>query len=260
MISDVYRFEWKNERMNLLQQRFLQTISKVEENKEHREDVCSRMNRCRFEIDKDVYEIVKDIWGKAFAPFITEGLYSFLAVCWKNQMTNLIGMVIVDIALGHDKYRKVEEKWYLFSVILALAGMGNFMEAVSWERIEQAKKISCKMHGRVVPCYGWYKNVPDKDCWHDYYEYVVKPMAIAIAAEGGNGKLFEYTDDWRHVANRLEVPVHLNEEIMKFLIEDAIGYISAGDTSHYNPFWIFGSECYEEIMEDLNERNRAIHK
>ena len=78
-------------------------------------------------------------------------------------------------------------------------------------------------------------------------------MVKAIAEEGASGKLFKCVDDWRYVANQLETPVHLDEEIVKFLVEDAIDYVVACDCSQYNPLWLFGSECYKEISDDISK-------
>lgn len=206
----------------------------------------------RFQIDEQIYTLAVEIWGKRLAPFITECLYSFEGPCWKHQMRNLIGMLVVDTALEYDKYDQIEEKWTLFSNVVCQARMGWYTEAIRWDYLEKAKRIACKMHGKIVPYFGWRQNFAGNACWHDYYEYVVKPMMKSIAVSGACGKLFEYVDDWRFVANQLKPPVHLDEEIVKFLVEDAINYVVACDCSQYNPLWIFGSECYEEIMKDIN--------
>lgn len=222
---------------------------------EHRESVRSDTYLQRFRIDADIYDTVTSMWGKYMSPFITEGIYSFVGPCWKNQISNLLGMIVVDTALGYEQNESIEDKWYLFSLFLKTAGKGWYLEEVSWEKLEKARKVACQMHGKPVPYYGWCKNAPEKDRWREYYDYIVKPMMLSIAMYGAHGILFKNVDDWRFVTNQLEIPdhIHMDEEVVKFLIEDATGYILACDCNCYNPLWVFGSECYEEIIRDISK-------
>ena len=206
----------------------------------------------RFRIHPEIYDTVKKIWEPEMVPFVTEALYCMGSTCYRNQLPNLLKLLVVDesLELPHWTQSTNIAQFELLPMLLNMdRTIIDFINGIHWADFDHRRRIAYKLHGYQEISAIYYK--PGKnDPWRTYYEMIVKPIMQSIAISGARSKLIPCLD-WRRVADNLHLPSDLDEETVQYLIEDAFDYIDAADCFQYNPLWIFGSECYEEIIKDI---------
>jgi len=193
----------------------------------------------RFNINKKIYAVVNKYWNKELVPFVIEVVYTFDVLCYRHKVRNLIGMFLCDLEYN-GRYKILSktdiQKMELLNMAFEMP-MGNQegISVIDWSYIEKAKSIVKRLK---------------ELSWHEYYSYIVKPIANAISKEGALNELFAELD-WKVVSNKLQLREGLEEDIIEFLILDALDYVDACDCFDYNPYWVFGTKRYSEILNEM---------
>ena len=211
----------------------------------------------RFRMIPKIYKIIKKYWNSELAPFVMEVLYMMDSWCYRSKYDNLIGMLVVDLVASNSsgiKDRQEVERLMCDKLeIMTLAfkeankkritNVANLLADVNFDYRKVYEVALHLHHFGQISCL-------------EYFNQVVEPIIKEIIAKGACSELFDGLD-WKNqmseeecdfVAVRLNVSEKLDKRIVHFFIENALCYIYASDCNSYNPYWIFGSEHYEELI------------
>lgn len=192
----------------------------------------------RFIYFPQLWEGVNRFWDKDIAPLVVELIYAVMGVhCYRNQMRNLLGMYLCEVdASYHDKKRVWELTTLLYLALELNPELGGDIHYALEKADSTYYQTMRKMTKRICG-----------DDWARYYKQVVEPIALGIFRHGAGSKYFK-EQTVEGTIEILQCDDDLDEEVVRFLVEDAWDYVEAGDCFQYNPFWLFGAEHYEAIM------------
>lgn len=191
----------------------------------------------RYHVNKKIWKDVKSLWDEAMVPFVVEVLYMQDTLCYRHKYENIMGMLLCD-TINAEKDREdphIAEKLALIALALDRDDIGLenriFADSLLTDRTEW-KAVLVELNS---------------ENWKTYFMGIVLPYIQSLAAEAPV-KIFNEELGWHEIADRLNVSGRLNLNAVQFLIEDILGYEEACDPYQYNPYWMFGTKHYHEIM------------
>lgn len=209
----------------------------------------------RYDVFPGLYSEVRKDWGTDYAPVVTESLCCAYSLMYYERMIgNLIRMIIFDEFWQREKKTLYLNK--LLSVFIILDG-GNWDNTLLDAMLE-TQSCNLREAKHVIGKLSEENGGNGKKNWKDYFQKIILPIVLEIDRNGAWSELFkdnrDCEDDWKMVWEKLEPDEAYDIEIVRFLISDALFYVNGCNCNSYSPYWIFGSEHYEETMMMIHRR------
>ncbi len=216
--------------------------------------------------------IIEEDWNDELVPYVLEVLWIIGGYTRESGMRKLLAMYVVDNTLLQHSCESQRLKYALISVAMEyFGGVTAFLNNGILHIENNIEEIALKTRNRFEKKYD--DNMPksefsdehseeleiEEKLFDKYYNQLIEPIVFDASSFGKKYLLPDIENyDIDETIERLQISDDLNMDVVKFVIEDARTALK--NREKYNPFWIWGSDRYIDIIRRINKKDIELAK